>query len=1035
MRARLLAALLAPLLVVALAFGLARADETSDRSWLVGWVENTISTPDRQIRLGRIDGALSSDVRLESITLADRRGVWLTIRDVHLVWTRSDLLKGRLTVASLDAAAIEVARKPDPAADETASDDASIDFALPDLPVAVEIGRISVPRVRLPTEIAGRETILTLDGRGRLDGGDLDVALTATRLEPQGGAFTLKTTYAEKTRRLALDLALAEPKGGFLSTLLALPGEPPIDFSIRGDAPIDAFAADIALSADAKPLLSGRAATRMDGADRLFAVDVDGSLEGLVGKGGALTGGGSEVHLSARRSPDGPIRLDRARLRTGVAAFDAAGSYLPKDDGAELSLDRLAVAWKDAALDLVRPTTVTLTKAGVAVAPTTLTLAAANRKDAGTIDLAGSAGRDLDLTVTARRLPAALAALIAPDLGAAGAIGLDARIAGPRKSPKVAWSVAADGLSTAVTRAARLPAAKVVAKGTYAEKATDLDATAILGRDATLTAKGHVPLAGDGLALDVAATRLPVALADGVSPGLGARGTLSATAKLTGSLAAPIADWKLRGEALSAAATRDVGLGPLGLVANGRLDPSAVTLSATLTERDRLKLVANGRVPLDGGDLAMKLSGSASLALADVALRERGARATGRLAVDLAVAGPLAAPRATGVASLSDATLTDPETGMRLTGIGARIRLSGDRIAIEDVHATTGKSGRIEMRGALSLAPDLPGDLTIALKRASLAFGDILRSEIDGTLRLSGPLAREPALAGRIDLGRTEITIPERFAANAARLGVKDLKAPKEVARTLALAKPKARKGRGGGASASWRARLDVVVDSPGRLFVRGRGVDAELGGRLRVTGTTDAPIPVGSFELRRGGLDVIGRHIALDKGTVTLVGDLDPAIDFTASSSTRSVSVTVAVTGRASDPALALSSTPELPQDEVLSQFLFGRGVADLTGVQLVQLATAAAQLAGGPSAPDLLGAIRRSTGLDNLGTTTDSKGGAGLTAGRYIGERIYLGVTAGANGSTDATVDLDVTRNLKLRGQTGTDGSKAGFVFEKEY
>ncbi len=1032
----LLVALVVALLAAAsFVVGVPRADETSDRSWLVGWVENTISTPDRMIRLGRIDGALSSDVRLSDITIADRRGVWLTVRDVHLVWTRSDLLKGRLTVASLEAAAIEITRKPDPAAESATDEASSTDFALPDLPVAVEIGRIAVPTVRLPAEIAGRPTVLSIAGSGRLDGGDLDVDLAATRIEPQGGAFALKTTYRGSTRRLALDLSLAEPKGGFLSTLLALPGEPPIDFSIRGDAPIDAFAADIALAADRRPLLAGRAETRLDGEDRTFAVDVSGSFEDLLGRDRALTGGGSELHVFARRSADGTVRLDRARLKTGVAAFDAAGTWRSSDAGGTIAVDRLAAGWKSALLDLARPTTVAVAGGGVTLAPTTLRLGTADRKSVGTIDVSGAAGRDLDLTVSARRLPAALAAIVAPDLGAAGTIGLEARITGSRKAPKVAWTVVADGLSTTATRNARLPAAKVTATGNLVGRATGLDAKASLGTAAVLTVEGNVPFEGDGLALDVTATRLPLALADGFSPGLGARGTLSATATVAGSLAAPRADWRLTGETLSVAATRDAGLAGFTLGANGKLDPTATTLTATLGERDRVKLTADGRVPFDGGDLAVKVAGSASLALADVALRERGARATGRAVLDVAVAGPMTAPTATGSVNLADGTLTDPETGMRLTGIVARLRLTGDRVTIEDVHAAAGKSGRIEARGFVALTPDLPADLTIGLKKASLTFGDMLRSELDAALRISGPLARSPDVTGRIDLGRTEITIPERFAANAARLGVKDLATPPEVARTLALARPKARRAGKGKAAGPWQARLDVTIDSAGRLFVRGRGLDAELGGRLRVTGTTDAPIPVGSFELRRGGLDVIGRHIALDKGLVTLTGDLDPSIDFVASSSTRSVSVTAEVTGRASDPALVLGSTPQLPQDEVLSQFLFGRGVSDLTGLQLVQLATAAAQLAGGSSGPDLLGAIRKSTGLDNLGTTVDSKGNAGVTAGRYIGERIYLGVTAGANGSTDATVDLDVTRNLKVRGQTGTDGSKAGFVFEKEY
>lgn len=1116
----------------------ARADESSDRSWLVGWVENTISTPDRQIRLGRIDGALSSDLRLDAITIADRTGVWLTIRDVHLVWSRADLLRGKLSVATLEAASIDVTRKPESATDaEDAKAEPAADFALPELPVAVDVGRIAVPTVRLAADIAGRPTVLSIAGRGRLADGNLDVDLAATRIEPQGGAFALKTTYGAETRRLVLDLSLSEPKGGFLSTLLALPGEPPIDFSIKGAAPIDAFAADIALAADGKPLLSGKAVTRLEGGDRTFAADVTGSFEDLLGKGGRLTGGGTELHLLARHAADGTVRLDRARVRTGAAAFDASGAWTPRESGSTLALDRLALGWKSATLDLARPTTITFADGRAAVPSTTLRIGAGNKSVSGTIDVSGSAGSDLALIVTARELPVAVSAIVAPDLGAEGKVAVDLTVKGTRKAPLVDWRVAARDVTTAGGRSARLPAATLTAAGLLDTRRTTLDATVGLGSGATIVARGTVPYAGtraerDGLRLDVAATRLPLAFAAAVAPGIGARGTVSGDAAVTGSLAAPVATWKVTGSGLGMAAAPGLAVGlaangrldehgttlaatlsdrdrlrlvvadgrvPFGdgalaltlsgnavaaladaaspglgargrvtlaatvagtlaaptatwkltgtglgvaatpglaaaLTADGRLDRTATTLTATLTDRDRLRLSVDGRVPLDGGDLAIKLGGTASLALADAFLRERGTRVGGRATLDVAVSGPLSAPRATGTVSVADGTVSDPETAMRLAGIAAFLRLDGDRVTLERFQATTGKSGRIAARGTLGFGAGLPTDLALTLDAARLSVGETLRTEIGGALRLTGPLATGPTVSGRLTLGRTEITIPERFAANATSLGVKDLAAPPEVRRTLALAKPKARKGGSKGA-APWRALLDVVIDAPSRLFVRGRGIDAELGGTLRVTGTTDAVIPVGAFELRRGALDVIGRHIGLDKGTVTMTGDLDPTIDFRATSSTRSVSVIAEVTGRASDPALVLSSTPQLPQDEVLAQFLFGRGVADLTGFQLVQLATATAQLAGGPSAPDLLGAIRKSTGLDTLGTTTDAKGNAGLTAGRYIGDRIYLGVTAGAGGSTDATVDLDVTRNLKLRGQTGTDGSKAGFVFEKEY
>lgn len=1035
--------LLAAFALAGLAAGLAVADEDADRSWLIRWVENTISTPDRQIRLGHIDGALSSDVRLASITIADRKGVWLTIRDVHLVWTRSDLLQGRLTVDRLEAAAIDITRKPENAPDaadddgndQPAGGDAAAGFSLPELPVAVDIGGIRVPTVRLPAEIAGRPTVLAIDGRGRLADGDLNVDLAATRETPVGGAFTAKVNFAGATRRLALDLSLAEPPGGFLTTLLGLPGEPAIELTVRGTGPVDDFGADITLAADGKRLLAGRATTRLDGNDRTYTANVGGSLEALFGPGGGLTSGAAELRVLAHHLADGSVRLDEAHLRTGVASFDAAGAYRPLDTGVSLALDRLAAGWDGILLDLASPTTVVVANGRIAVPPSTLRLAdtkASGGTSLGTIAVSGSLGRDLALDVTARRLPVAAARIIVADLGPDGVISADLTIRGTRRHPAVTWRLDGEGLSLAATKMARLPAAALTANGTLDRNVTSVDASIRLGRDATLMAQGRVPLDGEGLALNVTARQLPLSLADGFVPELGGRGVLSGTATVTGSLKAPAADWKLTGDSLSLAATRDAGLSALRLAATGRLDRTATTLSATLAGGDRLRLTAEGRVPFTGDGLAAKVTGEAALALADIALRERGTRLTGRARVDATAAGSLAKPRLSGTVTVADGTLLDPETTMRLSGIAALVRLDTDRVTLERFQATTGQSGRITARGTVGVAAELPADLAIAFEAAKLSLGEMARSEVNGTLRLTGPLAGTPTLSGRLTLGRTEITIPERFAANAASLGVKDLAVPPEVRRTLALARPKGTRRGGGGPRL---VRLDLTIDAPSQLFVRGRGLNAELGGTLRVAGTSEAVVPVGAFELRRGALDVIGRHISLDRGRVTLDGNLNPYIDFRASSTGRTVAVVAEVTGRADDPALVLTSTPELPQDEVLAQFLFGRGVADLSSFQLVQLATAAGQLAGGSSAPDLLAQIRKSTGLDTLSAVTDAKGNAGVQAGRYISERIYLGVTAGADGSTDATVDLDITRELKLRAQAGDNGSKAGVIFEREY
>ncbi|MEM7712208.1 MAG: hypothetical protein AAF349_01210, partial [Cyanobacteria bacterium P01_A01_bin.68] len=84
---RLIALLVVLVAGAAAAVSFATADD-AEKSRFIRFVENQISTPDLQIRLGPIDGVLSSDVRFASIAIADREGEWLRLEGVELVWSR-----------------------------------------------------------------------------------------------------------------------------------------------------------------------------------------------------------------------------------------------------------------------------------------------------------------------------------------------------------------------------------------------------------------------------------------------------------------------------------------------------------------------------------------------------------------------------------------------------------------------------------------------------------------------------------------------------------------------------------------------------------------------------------------------------------------------------------------------------------------------------------------------------------------------------------------------------------------------------------
>ena len=133
---RLATILLGLLFAMFVAAGLSRAQDSNDeaeKSAFLSYVENQLSTPSRQIRFTGLTGALSSSVSVDKITIADEDGIWLTVTDANLVWTRSALLRGHLEIDELSAASIDFPRPPKPEAGAPAPEAKS--FALPELPL------------------------------------------------------------------------------------------------------------------------------------------------------------------------------------------------------------------------------------------------------------------------------------------------------------------------------------------------------------------------------------------------------------------------------------------------------------------------------------------------------------------------------------------------------------------------------------------------------------------------------------------------------------------------------------------------------------------------------------------------------------------------------------------------------------------------------------------------------------------------------------------------------------------------------------
>ena len=151
------------LLASSAGFVLAQNDAEQEKSAFIRFVEDQLSAPNRRISLNGIEGTLSSDVRFASITVADENGVWLTIENPHLEWSRTALLTGTLDVKSLTAEKIDWVRMP--AADDSLPAPESSGFRLPELPVAVEIGEIAVNTAHFGEPVFGLDSTLSCASR------------------------------------------------------------------------------------------------------------------------------------------------------------------------------------------------------------------------------------------------------------------------------------------------------------------------------------------------------------------------------------------------------------------------------------------------------------------------------------------------------------------------------------------------------------------------------------------------------------------------------------------------------------------------------------------------------------------------------------------------------------------------------------------------------------------------------------------------------------------------------------------------------
>ncbi len=195
--------------------------------------------------------------------------------------------------------------------------------------------------------------------------------------------------------------------------------------------------------------------------------------------------------------------------------------------------------------------------------------------------------------------------------------------------------------------------------------------------------------------------------------------------------------------------------------------------------------------------------------------------------------------------------------------------------------------------------------------------------------------------------------------------------------------------------------KFDVAAHIDDKVKVDVLGLKSDLQGDLRITNTENSIINgYGSLKTIDGKYTVYGQTLDISKGELLFNGPVDnPSLDVIASRKSISGDVTAGVElgGTVNYLQSSLYSDPVLPDLEILSYILSGRGLNEESDTSSQQLAQAAILLGLKKSSP-IFSEIQSRLGIDVLtikeGATANE---STVEAGKQFNENLYVGYNQG--------------------------------------
>lgn len=396
---------------------------------------------------------------------------------------------------------------------------------------------------------------------------------------------------------------------------------------------------------------------------------------------------------------------------------------------------------------------------------------------------------------------------------------------------------------------------------------------------------------------------------------------------------------------------------------------------------------------------------------------------TGQIEGDFDIHGSTEYPRLKGKTTLKNGKFEHADMGGVVKNISIELVADGNTLEIRKATATDDAGGRLTAEGELQLLPDeqFPFHFDTEVTNMSIVYQDDITSSVNGSIGIAGDLDGME-IVGDLRLGPTTIILRPDESTTVVELAVLERNGDIVNSFQSEFVEPQ-----------SNPVRLNISITVPGRAFVLATDMRTEWQGQFTIGGTTLAPTLQGELQIVQGYIAILGRRFTIEGSKSVVIFDRDtsqpmPYFNITANASREGIVARVSLRGSQEEMTMELTSDPVMPMDEILSLILFGRTVTQITPVQALQLARAAARFSGSAKGLPFFSGPSRIKGIDTFDVKMGEEAPV-VGVGKYLADGVFLEIEQGAGAeSSRARVEIDLLPTLKL--QTSVGGNSQGGI-----